>query len=259
MARSFSWFLFDNNPAADYLLLMPVALQPPPKSRPTAPAVEPLENGDRLTAKEFLRRYQTMPQVKKAELIEGIVYMGSPVRLTQHAEPDNLIQTWLGYYAARTPGTRCATNATDRLDVDNVPQPDALLRLLPECGGRSHVDTEGYLAGPAELVAEVAASSASLDWNDKLRVYRRAGVLEYLVWRTVEKQFDWLLLDEEEYRPNSPDAQGLIHSRAFPGLSLDAAALLDLNTARVLDALEASLRSPAHTAFAARLRETGKL
>src|SRR5438874_1650273 len=154
---------------------MPVAVQSSPATgdRPAQPAVEPLENGDRLTAKEFLRRYQAMRQVKKAELIEGIVYMGSPVRLAQHGEPDNLIQTWLGYYAARTPGTRCATNATDRLDVDNVAQPDALLRIISECGGRSHIDAAGYLSGPAELVAEVAASSASLDWNDKLRVYRR--------------------------------------------------------------------------------------
>lgn len=240
---------------------MPVALQQPPGApeRTAVPAVEPLENGDRLSAREFLRRFEAMPHVKKAELIEGIVYMGSPVRVTQHAEPDGLIQTWLGHYAARTPGTRFATNATDRLDVDNVPQPDALLRLLPECGGRSHVDAEGYLTGPAELVAEVAASSASLDWHDKLRVYRRAGVQEYLVWRTVEKQFDWLLLEDEEYRANSPDAQGLIHSRVFPGLSLDVAALLAMNTARVLDVLEASLRKPAHAAFVARLKDLGKL
>src|SRR2546425_9070655 len=108
---------------------MPVAVQSPatPKGRPAESTIQPLESGDRLTSREFLRRYEAMPQVKKAELIEGIVYMGSPVRLTQHAKPDNLIQTWLGYYAGRTPGTECATNATDPLDVDNVPQPDALL------------------------------------------------------------------------------------------------------------------------------------
>src|SRR6266436_2858604 len=192
---------------------MPVALQPTPaaKASPVEPAGQPLENGDHLTAREFLRRYEAMPRVKKAELIEGIVYMGSPVRYTQHAQPDGLIQTWLGHYAARTPGTGYAPNPTDRLDVDNVPQPDALLRLLPECGGRSRVDADGYLEGPAELVVEIAASSASLDWNAKLLVYRRSGVLEYLVWRTVENKFDWLLLEDEDYRPNPPDAQGLMH------------------------------------------------
>src|SRR5258708_21179146 len=91
------------------------------------PARQPLENGDRLTGREFLRRYEAMPKVKKAELIEGIVYMGSPVRYTQHAKPDSLIQSWLGYFVARTPGTEGASNPTDRLDIDNVPQPDALL------------------------------------------------------------------------------------------------------------------------------------
>src|SRR5207249_3260329 len=162
--------------------------------------------------------------------------------------PDGLVQTWLGTYAARTPGTESAPNATDRLDIENVSQPDGLLRLLPECGGRSRVDDEGYLTGPPELVVEVAASSASIDWHRKVHVYRRAGVLEYLIWRTVEQKFDWLLLDEEEYRANPTDAQGIIHSRTFPGLSLHVAALLAMDTARVLDVLETTLRSPAHAA-----------
>jgi Uma2 family endonuclease len=212
--------------------------------RRATPTVQPLENGDQLTAREFLRRYEAMPEPKKAELIEGIVYMGSPVRLREHGRPDNLLQTWLGYYAARTSGTECASNTTTRLDLENVPQPDCLLRILPEAGGRSEIDSKGYLKGPPELVAEVAASSASLDWNSKMRVYRRAGVLEYLVWRTMEQRFDWLLLEDEEYRPNRPDAQGLLHSRAFPGLSLDVRALLAVDSARVMDALETSLRRP---------------
>ena len=241
---------------------MPVALRPPPGSEQPAstPAIEPLENGDRLSAREFLRRFEAMPpQLKKAELIEGIVYMGSPVRITQHDKPDNIIQTWLGYYAARTPGIECASNTTDRLDVENVPQPDALLRILPQCGGRSQVDADGYLNGPAELVAEVAASSASLDWNDKLRVYRRAGVQEYLVWRTVDNKFDWLRLEGDEYRPNMPGPHWIIHSVIFPGLSLDLAGLLAMNASRVLDSLEASLRTPSHAAFVASLKELGKL
>jgi hypothetical protein len=105
------------------------------------------------------------------------------------------------------------------------------------------------------LVAEVAASSASLDWHSKLWVYRREGVLEYLVWRTLEPRFDWLLLTGDEYVPNPPDAQGIIHSRAFPGLALDVAALLAMDSAHVMDALEAGLRSPAHANFVARLKQ----
>jgi len=106
----------------------------------------------------------------------------------------------------------------------------------------SRVDADGYLTGArAELVFEVAASSASLDWNAKLRVYRRAGVLEYLGWRTIESQVRWLLLQDEEYRPNPPDSKGSSTSRTFPGLSLDVRGLLALDTARVLHALEANL------------------
>lgn len=222
------------------------------------PEVEPLENGDRLTASAFLRRYEAMPEVKKAELIEGVVYMGSPVRLAQHAEPDTLVQGWLLTYAARTPGTSAAGNATVRLDGDNVAQPDALLRLLPECGGRSRVNAQGYLEGPPELIVEIAASSATIDLHDKLRVYRRLGVLEYLVWRASEKQFDWLLLDEEEYHPNPADDLGIVHSRTFPGLCLDVAAALAMNAAKVLDVLQAAIGQSVHASFVADVAQRAK-
>src|SRR5207245_2333696 len=158
---------------------MPRALEKPPErstqSQDRTPR-QPLENGDLLNASEFLRRYESMPHIKKAELIEGIVYMGSPVRLTQHAEPDGLIHTWLGTYAAKTPGTSFAPNVTVRLDVDNVPQPDAALRLLPGCGGRASIDSDGCLCGAPELIVEIAASSVAIDLHDELRAYRRAGV-----------------------------------------------------------------------------------
>src|SRR5436309_9645854 len=86
--------------------------------------VPPLENGDRLSRTEFERRYEAMPHLKKAELIEGVVYVGSPVRYTQHGQPDFDVQTWLGVYRAATPGTGGAGNTTVRLDLDNEPQPD---------------------------------------------------------------------------------------------------------------------------------------
>ena len=50
----------------------------------------PLENGDRLSRLEFERRYQAMPELKKAELIEGRVYMASPVRII-HGQPTSRI------------------------------------------------------------------------------------------------------------------------------------------------------------------------
>ena len=82
---------------------MAVAVQSPPSTeqKRIVPPADPLENGDLLTAREFLRRYEAMPHLKKAELVEGIVYLGSPVRLI-HAQPDALMQTWVGFYAAHT-------------------------------------------------------------------------------------------------------------------------------------------------------------
>jgi Uma2 family endonuclease len=218
-----------------------------------SPVPAPLENGDQLSAAEFLRRYEAMPLVKKAELIEGIVYMPSPVRLEQHAEPDTLVQLWLASYAARTPGTRAAANATLRLDADNVPQPDALLRILPECGGKARPDAAGYLNGPPELIVEIAASSATIDLRDKLRVYRRAGVQEYIVWRTLDAELDWFVLERDEYRRLTADAERRLASQSFPGLTLSVPALLARDSAKVLDVLQVAMQSQSHADFIARL------
>lgn len=202
----------------------------------TPPAPPALENGELLRSREFLRRYERMPRLKKAELIEGVVYMGSPVSV-RHAKPDALVQTWLGAYASRHPGVELLTNATVVLDAENTVQPDALLRRLPEHGGATRVTEEGYLAGPPELIVEIAASSASIDLRDKRRAYGRNGVREYLVWRVAEEVLDWFCLEEEEYRPQAPDPEGFLHSRVFPGLRLPVDALRNADAARLLAAL----------------------
>lgn len=214
---------------------------------------EPLENGERLTAGEFLRRYEAMPHIKKAELIEGVVFMGSPVRYTVHGRPDALVQLWLSHYEARTPGVEFVPNTTAQLDIDNVPQPDALLRLSEECGGQSRVDDSDYLGGAPELVVEIAASSTSIDLHTKLNVYRRNGVKEYLTWRTVQEKFDWRVLVEGEYHPLKADAKGLLKSQVFPGLWLSVKSLLKRDAAAVLATLNAGLRSRAHKTFVAKL------
>ena len=221
--------------------------------RPAAVPVPPLENGDRLTRCEFERRYAARPDIKKAELIEGVVYMPSPVRLVDHAAPHAAIQGVLFYYCAFTPGVQVADNATVRLDLDNEPQPDVLLRIDEEAGGQSRVSEDGYLEGGPELVVEVAASSASLDMHDKLRVYRRCGVREYIVWRTREKGLDWFELADGEYRPLPPGERGIVESRVFPGLRLAIDALLAGDVAAVLAELDRSIDSPEHRRFVARL------
>src|SRR3954468_17865156 len=99
--------------------------------RPSVPRTDPLENGDRLSRDEFERRYEAMPGLKKAELIEGVVYMPSPVRIRRHARPHSHVITWMGIYEAATPGVIIGDNATARLDQDNEPQPDGLLMIDP--------------------------------------------------------------------------------------------------------------------------------
>jgi Uma2 family endonuclease len=217
----------------------------------TAVALPTLENGDRLTRPEFERRYEAMPHLKKAELIDGVVYVPSPVRYEQHGQPTFDLETWLGVYRAATPGTMGASNTTVRLDLDTEAQPDVLLRL--EHGGRSRIDADGYVEGAPELVVEVAASSASYDLHDKLRVYRRNGIQEYLVWRVVDRDLDWFELHEGTYRRLEPDPAGTLRSAVFPGLWLAVPALLARDLAAVLSALQAGLASPEHAAFVARL------
>jgi Uma2 family endonuclease len=196
----------------------------------------PLENGECLHSREFLWRYGRMPQVKKAELVEGIVYMGSPVS-TNHAVPDGVIHGWLALYGAHSPGVQFMPNATIILDAENTVQPDALLRRLPEHGGVTRVNEDGYLVGPPELIVEIAVSSTAIDLRDKRRAYCRNGVREYLVWVVSEKRVEWFILEDDEYVPQQPDAQGLLHSRVYPGLRLPVASLLACDTARVLAAL----------------------
>ena len=212
---------------------LPLPLRQPP----------PLENGDTLTRVEFERRYAAMPGVKKAELIEGVVHMPSPVRLPHHAAPHADLMAWLGWYRASTPGVRVGDNATIRLDLDCEPQPDALMFHTPEAGGAVRISEDGYIEGAPELVAEVAASSVSLDLHDKLRVYRRNGVHEYLVWRVEDQALDWFVLQAGDYQRLLPDAAGVLRSQVFPGLWLDAGALLRGDLAAVLQVLQHGLAS----------------
>jgi Uma2 family endonuclease len=208
----------------------------------------PLESGDRLTRPEFERRYKAMSDLKKAELIEGVVHMPSPVRAS-HSRSHSQVMTWLGHYWAATPGMTLHDNATVRLDMDNEVQPDALLRLDSDLGGHSAIGSDDYIEGTPELIVEIAASSASYDLHDKLNVYRRNGVQEYIVWRIFDQQLDWFKLSKGQYVPLTPDENGLIRSDIFPGLQLDITALLDGDLVRVLAGLQRGLATPEHAAF----------
>jgi Uma2 family endonuclease len=212
--------------------------------------IPPLENGDRLSLAEFERRYAAMPHVKKAELIEGRVYMASPVSYRGHSQPHSMVMAWLGQYWAATPGVEAGDNGTIRLDAETMPQPDAFLMLLPERGGQARVGEDDFIEGAPELIIEVAATSASYDLHEKLRAYERGGVREYLVWRVLEGAVDWLVLREGRFEPLPPAPDGILRSEVFPGLRLDVEALLRGNLARVAAVLREGLESPEHAAFA---------
>ena len=215
-----------------------------------------LENGDRMTRNEFERRYHQMPNVKKAELIEGIVYVASPLRYQQHGQPHSDIMTWLGVYRAATPKVYSADNTTVRLDLDNEPQPDALLRLEESVGGNSRISEDDYVEGAPELIVEIASSSASYDLYDKLQVYRRNGVREYLIWLVEDQEFRWYVWMEGSYQQLSPDESGLLKSPFFPGLWLDVSALLAGEMQQVLSVLNSGISSSEHQALVEQLGKT---
>jgi Uma2 family endonuclease len=217
--------------------------------------IPPLENGDRLTRDEFERRYQAMPGVKKAELIEGVVHMPSPVRHRGHSNPHSQIVTWLGYYAVNTPGVESGDNGTTRLDLDNEPQPDALLIIQSECDGQSRISEDDYIEGAPELVAEVASSSVSCDLGDKLKAYRRNGVREYVVWRVLDREIDWFVFRNGRFEAILPGPDGILRSTVFPGLWLDPAALLRGDLPAAFAVLQRGLESDEHRKFVQRLEQ----
>jgi Uma2 family endonuclease len=186
-----------------------------------------LESGDRLSREDFHRRYSALPNTR-AELVEGVVYVASPVRVL-HGEPHADVVAVLVAYRLKHPGIRVGDNITVRLDDQNEVQPDAFLwRQAP---GGPEVDSDGYLHGAPQLIVEIAASSASYDLHDKKEAYRRNGVQEYVVWRVLDQALDWFRLTASEYTLVEPNEQGIIESQVFPGLRLAVAKLLagDLN------------------------------
>jgi Uma2 family endonuclease len=222
------------------------------------PLVPPLENGDHLSREEFERRWESMPGLKNAELIEGVVLMAAAVRYRFHGRPHARLAAWLVIYADETPGVEGADNASVRLDETNMPQPDLLLRIDEKCDGQSTETGDGHLQGAPELIAEIAASSASYDLHEKRAVYLRCGVREYLVWRVLDRQFDWFVLREGSYAQLTAGQDGILRSETFPGLWLDAAALLRGDGRGLRRTLERGIASPQHAEFVAQLQRSKK-
>ncbi|HBN75434.1 MAG TPA: Uma2 family endonuclease [Planctomycetaceae bacterium] len=208
-----------------------------------------LENGDCLDGEEFLRRWEAMPEVKQAELVEGVVFMNAAQRFSYHGDQLLKIGYWLNSYVAETPGTHCGGDCTVQFEENCILQPDTCLFLSPELGGCCHINDEHFLEGSPELILEVSASSASRDLNQKKKIYEECGVREYVVWNVLASKFVWYRRQENQFVEISCDEQGCYRSQVFPGLWLNAIAMLAGDLKSVRDTVIQGLASSEHEQF----------
>jgi Uma2 family endonuclease len=219
--------------------------------RPQPRILPPLIAGQRLDQPTFHERYAAMPQSTRAELINGVVYMPSPLR-NKHGETDRHVGGWLFLYKRSTPGVMSPANATTKLGIDSEPQPDGQLRIPAELGGQTRVENE-YIVGAPELVVEIGNSSRSYDLNAKKSAYEKAGVLEYLFVGLEPEEIRWFVRRDGIFQENPPGQDGIHRSEVFPGLWLDARALFAEDLNGLIDALDRGLATPEHAAFVADL------
>ena len=239
-------------------------------SRITKPtAVPPIRDGDRMNSEEFMRRYEAMPEGTRAELLGGVVHVNRwvengtngkacvmpPISSGGHGRPHFRLMHWLGDYAEATPGTCGEAPTTLHLTPESdAVEPDGVFYTEPEFGGHVAFGEDGYLHGAPELVIEISNTSAPHDLNLKRDIYEAAGVSEYLVWNVAVGRIVWFRRNRAgRFVEIRPDTEGVLRSAAFPGLWLDAAAMLARDFGRVGEALQRGLASPEHAKFAAKL------
>ena len=225
-----------------------MSLAPSPRVSQRSEPIE-LQNGDRMTRAEFHAAYERTPEDFQAELIEGIVYMASPLR-RNHGVHHVFLSMLMGIYEGKTPGVESGDNCSMFLSDDSEPQPDLFFRILPECGGQTRTTPDDYVEGAPELLLEIAISTRSLDLHAKRRMYQKYGVKEYLVFVPLQEMLFWFDLQvDRELEPEN----GIVKSNQFPGLWLDVAALSLRNHDAAMAALQQGLASPEHAAFVERL------
>ena len=227
-------------------------------TKPTMPAIFTpidLQNGDRMNREEFHRAYEQTPKHFRAELIGGVVYVASPLR-RRHSTHHNRLGMVFSLYEMNTPGIEAGDNATVILGQESEPQPDLYLRLLPEFGGQSTTDSNDYVQGPPELLAEIAHSSRSIDLHAKRADYASHGVREYVVVSLADRRCFWF--DLSASRELQVPSDGIIRIQSFPGLWIDSEALFSADGKRLMNTLQQGIGSPQHAEFVSRLAATKK-
>jgi len=200
----------------------------------------------------FHALYEATPPGFRAELIDGVVrVMSSPVGYS-HGFSHQPSIVWLGCYRENTPGVQALDNATAILGKRSEPQPDAVLRILPEHGGQTRNEA-GYVVGAPELVLEVAQSTRYVDLGPKRDDYQRAGVQEYIVLAANPDEVLWFGREGGPLVARPVGEDGFHRSSVFPGLWLDPAALIRGDTKRLRAVLDLGLVSPEHAALVAKL------
>jgi Uma2 family endonuclease len=217
----------------------------------TSGSPQSLVEGERLDQPTFHALYEAMPPGTRAELIDGVDYMPSPASI-EHGEAQVPVIVWLSYYAENTPGVRAMDNVTTILGWKSEPQPDGVLRILPDFGGCKW-DVEGFVHGAPELVAEVAKATRYVDLGPKLSDYERGGIQEYVVRAIDPDQIYWFGQEDGALKKRRLDDDGLYRSVVFPGLWLDPVALVEGNTRRLRAIIELGCATAEHAEFAARL------
>ena len=212
-----------------------------------------LIDGQRLDQPTFHALYEAMPPGTRAELINGVVHMPSPVGL-EHSRADLPSLMWLGFYQRHTPGVEALGNVSTALGLKTELQPDGLLRVLPEFGGRTLNDTR-FVAGVPELLVEVAHTSRYTDLGPKFDDYERAGVLEYIVRSIEPDEVLWFILRRGRFVDLAAGQDGIYRSEGFPGLWLDPEALLAGDLWRLQEIVDLGCATPEHAAFVAGLAE----
>jgi Uma2 family endonuclease len=218
------------------------------------PVIDPprtLVEGQHLDQPTFHSLYEATPPGTRAELINGVVHMPSPVG-SAHSVAQVPVIVWLDYYAEKTLGVQVMDNATTILGWKSEPQPDGLLRILPDSGGRTWLE-RGFVHGAPELVVEVSKATRFVDLGPKKADYEQAGVLEYFVHAIDPDEIFWFGQDEGILVKRALDDDGLYRSTAFPGLWLDPQALLKGDRQRLRAVVDLGCATTEHAAFVARL------